>query len=114
MTLYQVTTGTFINAGDINQLVQVLQRPSGQQETGKYYLTGNASSPSQSVGAYVGSLSRGSTPGGSVSIDTSDQAPSNCASPSTSNLTSNGFRVYTTSTTAANTVTCGGNYTISF
>lgn len=114
MPLYTVVTGQFINAQDVVQLVNVLQRPSGQQETGKYFLTQSASGSSQSFGEYVNSLSRGSTPGGSVSIDTSDQTPSNCASPTADHLTSNGFRVSSTSTGAANTVVCGGNYTISY
>ena len=111
---YLVATGQYINASDINQLVQILYRPSGQQETGKYFLTQSASGSSQSFGEYVNSLSRGSTPGGSVSIDTADQTPSNCASPTADHLTANGFRVYSTSTGVANTVVVAGNYTISY
>lgn len=114
MALYAVQTGQFINAQDIDQLVYVLQRPSGQQETGKYFLTDHATTSSQAFGEYVNSLSRGSTPGGSVSIDTADQTPSNCASPTADHLTANGFRVYSTSTGAANTVVVGGSYTISY
>jgi hypothetical protein len=114
MPLYQVSTGVFINANDVNQVVNVLYRPTGQQETGKYFLTSNASASSQAFGDYVGSISRGSTPSGSVSIDTSDQTPSNCASPTADHLSANGFRVFSTSTGSANTVVCGGAYTITY
>jgi hypothetical protein len=114
MPLYQVQSGFTINSSDINQIVQVLQRPAGSQETGKYFLTQSASGAAQSFGEYVNSLSRNSTPGGSVSIDTSDQAPSNCASPTADHLTANGFRVATTSTQSANTVMVGGSYSIAY
>jgi|SRR5579875_711923 len=114
MALYQVQTGYYINASDINQLVQILQRPSGSQETGKYFLTDHATASSQSFGAYVGSLSRGSTPGGSVALDTADQAPLSCAQPAADYLSASGFRVSSSSTSAANTVAVGGNYTINY
>lgn len=97
-----------------NQLAVILQRPTGQQETGKYYLTGAAYATSAALGAYVGSLSRGSTPAGGVSVDTTDQSPSGCAAPTTDHLTANGFRVSTTATGIGITVVVGGNYTISY
>lgn len=111
---YLVASGQYINAVDINQVVQILYRQTGQQETGRYYLVGNASASSQSVGDYVGSLSRGSTPTGSVSIDTSVQSPTNCASPTADTLDANGFRVITTSTSAANNIVVSGGYTINY
>ncbi len=114
MALYQVQTGMTINASDIDQLVQVLQRPTGSTETGKYYLTDSGYATGAAQGEYIGSISRGSTPAGSVSIDTSDQAPSNCSSPTTDHLTANGFRVSTTATATATVVQCGGNYTINY
>ena len=111
---YQVATGLYINASDINQLVVILQRPVGTQENGKYFLTQSSTGASQAFGEYVNSLSRGSTPSGSVTIDTADQTPSGCAAPTTDQLTANGFRVYSTSTGTANTVVVGGNYSIAY
>src|SRR5258708_551956 len=111
--VYQVVTGVFVNASDINQLARVLQRQSGDQETGKYYLTGSSHAIGAALGALVPSISRGSTPA-SVSIDTSDQAPSNCGAPATDHLTSSGFRVSTTSTAVATSVQVAGNYTIAY
>ena len=110
---YQVATGQTINAADINQLAVVLQRPSGSQESGKYYLTGSSYATGAALGTLVPSISRTATPV-SVSIDTTDQAASNCAAPTTDHLTSNGFRVSTTSTGIATSVVVGGGFTISY
>src|SRR5438309_665089 len=111
---YQVQTGFYINAADINQLAVILQRPTGQQETGKYFLVDSSYAIGATIGDYIGSISRGSTPAGSVTVDTVDQAPSNCSTPHTDHLTSNGFRVTTTSTAIATSVIVGGNYTINY
>lgn len=110
---YQVGTGQTINAADINQLAVVLQRPSGSQESGKYFLVDSSYATGATVGDYVGSISRGATPV-SVTIDTLDVAPSNCNTPTTDHLTSNGFRVSTTSTGIATSVQVAGGYTISY
>lgn len=113
MALNTVTTGNTILAADVNQLVNVLQRSSGQTETGKYFLTAPSYVTSASIGAYVGSLSRGTTPV-SVTIDTVDQAPSNMNSPSTDHLTANGFHVFASSTGINPACNAGGNYTIQY
>jgi len=113
MSLYQVVTGAFINAADINQVVKILQQPSGGQETGKYFLIDSSYAVGASTGDYISSISRGATPV-SITIDTADQAPSNCNTPSTSHLTSNGCSVSTTSTAINTTMQAGGNYTLSF
>ena len=110
---YQVATGQTINAADINQLATILQRPSGQQESGKYFLSDSSYATGAVVGSYVQSISRVATPV-SVAIDTTDQAVSNCAAPTTDHLTSNGFRVSTTSTGIAVSVLVGGGFTISY
>ena len=110
---YQVATGQTINAADINQLAIILTRPSGTQESGKYFLSDSSYATGAVVGDYVNSISRTATPV-SVSIDTSDQAASNCGAPTTDHLTSNGFRVSTTSTGIATSVVVGGGFTISY
>src|SRR5215469_9580915 len=110
---YQVATGQTINANDINQLAVILQRPSGQQESGKYYIVDSAYTAGATIGDFVASISRGAVPI-SVSVDTTDQAPLNCGAPITDHLTSNGFRVYTTSTAQATQATVAGGYTISY
>jgi hypothetical protein len=110
---YQVATGQTINAADINQLAVILQRPSGTQESGKYFLVDSSYATGANVGDYVSSISRTATPV-SVAIDTTDQAATNCGAPTTDHLTSNGFRVSTTSTGVNVQVIVGGGFTISY
>lgn len=112
--MYTVSTGATINANDLNQVINVLQAPSGAQENGTYFLTGTGTSGITGLGAWVPSLSRTSTPA-SVSINTSIQAPVNCNSPSTNNLSSNGFHVATAYSTASNVAAnVAGNFTIQY
>ena len=110
---YQVQTGFVFNAQDINQLAVILERPSGSQESGKYFLVDSAYATSATIGDYVGSISRGAVPV-SVTVDTSDQAPSNCNSPTTDHLTSSGFRISTTSLGQFASVQVAGGWTISY
>ena len=112
-SLNPVSTGNTILAADINQLIYVLQRPSGQTEVGSYFLTGVGTSGITGLGGWVPSQSRNATPV-SVTIDTSLQSPTNCNTPNTFHLGQNGFQLatqYTSSTSAANV---GGNYTIQY
>lgn len=114
MALNTVTTGNTVLASDINQLVNVLQRSSGQTETGKYYVNWGAYASGAQTSIYMQSLSRNATPV-SVSIDTADQAPANQAnSPSTFNLTANGFRIFDNSTGISTNCIAGGNFTIQY
>jgi hypothetical protein len=113
LALYTVSTGGNINAGDVDQLVYVLQRQSGQTETGRYLLDGWANASTDTISQYMQSLSRTSTPV-SVSIDTATQSPTGVNSPTANNLSANGFFVYTTSTGAGVSVLVGGNFTIQF
>jgi hypothetical protein len=113
MPLNTVTTGNTILATDVNQLVNVLQRAAGQTEVGDYYLTSFATTSGQSMGTWVGTLSRGATPV-SVGIDTSLQAVSGCNAPSTDHLNSNGFHVFTSSTGAVGAMNVGGQYTVQY
>lgn len=102
--------GNTIFAMDLYQLCQ----PSGQSEHGKYFLSGWSNANGDLIQVYIPSQSRASTPI-SVTIDTADQAATNVAAPSTNHLTSSGFQVYTTSTSAqTNNLQVGGNYTIAY
>lgn len=116
MSLTTVVSGNVIQAGDINQLVNVLKQPSGGTETGKYFMAGPVYANGAVVAEYVGSLSRGSVPV-SVAVDTADQAPTGgmSGSVSTAQLSASGFQVFSLTTTGPNVnARCGGNYTISY
>jgi hypothetical protein len=116
MALSTVITGGQINAGDVNQLVNVLQQPGGGQEKGKYFLAGAIYGNGALVTLYMPSLSRNSAPV-SVTIDEADQlhtAGINAA-PITGQLTAGGFQIYTLSTTGpTQNARAGGNYTIQY
>jgi hypothetical protein len=115
MALYTVSTGNTIQAQDVNQVVNVLQRASGQQEIGKYFLAGPTYANGALVSQYMSSISRNTTPV-SVSIDTADQAPAGGMSttPNTGNLTANGFQVWTLTTTTNLNSRAAGNMTIQY
>ena len=102
--------GNTIFASDLYQLCQ----PSGGQEKGKYWLAGSSHASSDEFSEYMVSLSRNATPV-SVSIDTADGGPTNVGSPTTTNLTANGFRVHCFSNTSSIVgIIAGGNYTINY
>lgn len=113
MSLYTVSSGTTINAQDVNQLVNVLQQQSGGQELGKYYLTFNASASGYFGSVWIVSLSRVSTPV-SVTIDTSIANPVFCNNVATSNLGTAGFQIFAQSTGANGNCRVGGVYTIQY
>ena len=113
MTLNTVTTGNTILAADVNQLVFVLQRQSGQTEVGKYLLNGWGNASGDFISQYMSSLSRVSVPV-SVTLDEADIAHTNCAAVSNDTLTANGFHVFTTTSAAAVNARVAGNATINF
>lgn len=114
MALNTVTTGNTILAADINQLVNVLQRASGQTQTGKYWLAGSGYATNANFANYLPSLSRITTPV-SVTIDEADQAHSNCNAAVTGALTANGFYVDTSAAGGAQlALNVAGNYTIQY
>lgn len=114
MALSTVTTGNVILAADVNQLVFVLQRQSGQTETGKYYLEAGLYTTGAFLGQYMSSLSRVSVPV-SVTIDEADVAHTNNANAaSTQSLTANGFQVHCNSSAANTDAKVAGNTTINF
>lgn len=112
MSLNTVTTGNTVLAADINQLVNVLQAPSGATETGKYFAQGGTNASGWVVAVWVQSQSRTSVPV-SVTFDTST-ALVGLSGASTSQLGSTGFLVGAGGTGVSNTARMGGNYTIQY
>lgn len=113
MPLNLVTTGNTILASDVNQLVQVLQRQSGQTETGKYHLLGSSYANGARVAQYMTSLSRVSVPV-SVTVDEADVAHNNCGAIATSALTANGVLLFANGTGTFTTAEVAGNLTFNF
>lgn len=115
MSLSTVTTGNTILAADVNQLVNVLQRASGQTEAGKYFLAGPAYASNAVVALYMPTLSRNATPV-SVTIDTVDQAPAGgMGTVQSGQLTANGFQIFSINSTGPNTnCRAGGNWTVQY
>ncbi len=113
MTLYTVTNGNIANDRDLDQVINVLQRPAGQQETGKYYLQGGLYATSAQLSAYIRTLSQGSTPV-SVSIDTADFVAFHVNAPVVQIQTSYGFSVHTTATAADTECHVGGNWVVNY
>lgn len=114
MALYTVSSGSVINAQDVNQVVTVLQQNAGGQEAAKYFLAGNGASAGCVISLYILTRSRGTVPV-SVSIDTSDLAPTgNLNAPTTSSLTANGFQLWASISGAATNARCAGNWTVQY
>jgi hypothetical protein len=111
--VYTVSNGNTIQSLDINQCVNVLQRPSGSTETGKYHL-GFSSYTNTALGSlYMPSLSRGASPV-SLTLDETDQAHNNCGAVQNDKLTANGFHVYSFGSGTFTSANVGGNYTIQY
>lgn len=114
-TLTPVVAGNTIYASDINALLDILSRQSGQSETGIYFIAGPAYTNGSVVAEYMPTLTRGTTPS-SVTIDTAVQSPTGGMSgtPSTGQLSGNGFQVYSLSTTTGTNNRAGGNTTVNY
>jgi hypothetical protein len=112
-TLNVAVQGAVIQASDFTQCSNILQQPSGGQETGKYFLGGSSPSTGETIGWYVCSLSGQSVPV-SVSIDTADVSATNLNAPSTSRLSSGGFVVDATTTGTNTDCNVAGNYTLQY
>lgn len=111
--LSPVTSGNTIYASDVNQLVSILQKASGSQEVGKWFLGGNAYTTNAALSLYMPLLSRYATPV-SVSIDTADQTPSGMSTMNTQRLSASGFQIWSYSTGATANAYGGGNWTVNF
>lgn len=110
--MYTVATGNTIVVQDVNQIVNVLQQPSGGTETGRYFLLVTATAAGQYSIAYIRTTSQISVPV-SVTIDQAVVAATNCSAPAADALTSFGFRIYTTST-ASGFYQVAGNTTVHY
>ena len=114
MSLTTVSTGTTIQASHVNQLVNVLQVPSGGTETGGYFLTFAAYANNAVGGTWINSESRGVVPV-SVSVNTSVQSANNTGAPQTDHVTAIGFHVYAFANNGVQTsCNVGGVYTLNF
>ena len=113
MSLSTVSNGAVISHNDIDQIINVLQQPSGGQEKRKYHLAGNSYANLGWVSLYVRSLSSNSTPV-SVSIDTADTAPTNIGTPAALQQTASGFQVHGQTSAAQVSCNAGGNYTLQY
>jgi hypothetical protein len=113
MSLVTVANDNTAQANDINQIINVLQQPSGGQETGKYRIEGWGSANLDAIAVHVFSLSRVSTPV-SVSIDTADQSPTGMSTPGASHQNSSGFHISCGATGATTDAFAGGNFTIQY
>lgn len=113
MALHTVNTGDTINNTDINQFTNVLQQPALATEIGRYRVSGWGNANGDNISTWVNSLSRISVPTG-VTVDTTDQAPSNCNAPTATNFNAGGFQIFSTMTGAFTSGFCGGKYTLQF
>ena len=115
MALTLVVAGAQINASDLNQTINVLQRSAGQSEVGHYRLAGGAYAVGAVVSHWVNTLSRGSTPV-SLTIDTLDGTPSNLNAPSApiGNANAGGFLIFATATAINGNANCAGNWTANY
>lgn len=117
--LYQIPPypkNRVIQPEDINQVIYTLHQPTGGQEIGHYILASNAYILNATMGWYVSSLSRGSTPV-SVTLDASDITNSGMTASPASNdhLTANGFHIFDFAATGPQTnAIIGGKYTIQY
>lgn len=113
MTLVLVNPGDTFSAQVINQAINVLEQPTGGQEIGRYRIEGSAYNASAIVSCPVQTLSRNASPV-SLSIDTSDVAPSNLNTPSTGHLTQGGGQIFASATGIAQECKAAGVYTMSY
>jgi hypothetical protein len=113
MALTLVTNGQLSDASQLDQIINVLQRQTGQQESGQYVAAGWVNAGAQVVSDYYSSLSRGVTPS-SASIDSSLGRSSQLNAPGTSFLSANGVQIFCLSSASANNATCGGNVILQF
>jgi hypothetical protein len=112
--LTPVNAGDTINAQLFNAVLYILQRPAGQQETGRYWINGNAYNSSVFMSCNILTKSRGSTPV-SLSIDQSDTTLFGLQAPSTGHLTSGGAQIYARVTGAGSGLfAAGGVYTMQY
>lgn len=115
MSLYTVSSGTTINAADINQLVNVLAQQSGGQEIGTYFLQGGTYEGGWVISNWIVTRSYGSTPV-SVTLDTSISS-SNANTPTAAYTSNSGFQTQFSATAGSginHTSRAAGHYTVQY
>lgn len=114
MAITQVITGAAIKATDLAQATNVLDRPAGQQEIGKYFLAGNSYINGGAISQSMNANSKSNFV--SASIDFVDQAPGTVfsANPIVYYFGSTGFLIRGISNGAQANMNTGGNYTLQY
>lgn len=113
MALTTVSSGNTAQANDLNQVINILQQPSGGQEKGKYWIESNGEASGSYGIDYYNSLNRNAVPVG-VSIDEADAGHNTCNAASSANLTAFGVKITTTSTAQTIHFFVAGNITLQF
>ena len=112
MSLYTVSTGTTINATDVNQLVNVLQQPSGGSESQTIGLVElGAYQTNANVSQWIGSRSLGSVP---VSASLSGTSSTSMNAIGTANLNSSGVNIGSGASGGSNTARFGTTVTFQY
>jgi hypothetical protein len=112
-TLTNVASGRTMQIIDLNQIINVLQQPSGGQELGSFYLEMAAWTDNALCSMYVFSRSRNATPI-SVSLTVASRTGIRVTSPATNFLTHSGFQLFANSAGAQGNATANGTYTINY
>jgi hypothetical protein len=115
MSLYTVSSGQVINANDINQLVNVLQVPSGGSEVWQYFLAGLSYVTNDVISNWITTRNHGTAPS-SVTLDHTIQTSVGFNSFQAGNIQGNGFQAYGGADGTAPYYDCrvAGNYTAAF
>ncbi len=111
MSLTLITNGTLSDASQLNQVINVLMQPSGGTEAGRWFVEAGTYETNSTIGCDIISRSYGGA-AVSVSIDTSDTSPTSLGTPTTQALTTGGFYIIASGTSASHTPRAGGRYTI--
>ncbi len=115
MSLTVPANGNTIYATDVSQLVNLLQVPSGGQETRHYWLSGSAYGNNTLIAASIQTLNHFSSPTGS-SVNTSDSAPSGgMGTVNIGHANIDTCQIFSLNTTGPSpNATAGGTYTLNF
>lgn len=111
MALYTVSSGSVINAQDVNQLVNRLQQGSGGTETQTVFVEMAPWDAGATVGQWMQTQSQGSTP---VSVAYSGTSLAGVGSLSTQQLGTSGFFVSGAATGASNTARFSTTWTVQY
>jgi hypothetical protein len=114
MSLLTVLNGQLTDAGQLNDIINALQQPSGGSETGNWFMAGSSALTNGTVSVWLIFTNHLSTPSG-ISINTSILAPTGgLGSVATAHLETTGVQIYAPASAASNNAGAGGGYTTSF